>query len=202
MFGGAYDNVQAEGRPKYGALNYRRRPIGGAPRFGSSFLRLKPEVLARTTFCYPDSVFEPQHFATATKMSLIALAQADRREPLDDAIEAHVHGPVRMDQDVEALVLDPSFRDGIVEELARKLPCALEWHPGFRLSCAELAAHPDHRGSEVVDLGMTISRDGALTPVLLGEAANSGRHDPHAIKKVWHYLARFGSESTRWRISG
>lgn len=197
MFGGAYDDVQAEERPKYGALNYRRRPIGGAPRFGSSFLRLKPEVLARTTFCYPDSVFEPQHFATAAKMSLIALAQADRREPLDDAIEAHVHGPVRLGMDVEALVLDPSFRDGIVEELARKLPCALEWHSGFLLSCPDLASRPDYRGSEIVNLGMTIAREGVLTPVLLGEAANSGRHDPQAIKKLWHCLARFGHESIR-----
>jgi hypothetical protein len=41
---------------------------------------------------------------------LIELAEADDRDPLDDYIEAQVHGPVRLDADVEALVLDPSFR--------------------------------------------------------------------------------------------
>src|SRR5699024_11969950 len=36
IFGGAYDGAPARERPKYGALNHRRNPLGGAPRFGSS----------------------------------------------------------------------------------------------------------------------------------------------------------------------
>ena len=51
-------------------------------------------------------------------MSLIELAEADDRDGLDDYIEAQVHGPVRLDRDVEALVLDPSFRDTDVEQAA------------------------------------------------------------------------------------
>jgi hypothetical protein len=192
MFGGAYDSAPAHERPKYGALNYRRRPTGAAPRFGSSFFRLEPGVLARTTFCYPDSVFEPHHFGTMTNMSLIALAQSDHRDPLDDAIEAHVHGPVRLASDVEALVLDPSYRGTSVEESARELPCGIEWHPGFLLTADKLSRHPDYRGPEVVALGLTIAREGVLTPALLGEAANSGRYDAQALKKVWHCVARFG----------
>ncbi|WP_202887990.1 DUF3626 domain-containing protein [Kribbella solani] len=30
-------------------------------------------------------------------------------DDLDDYIEAHIHGPVRLDTDVAAVVLDPSF---------------------------------------------------------------------------------------------
>src|ERR1700722_3286657 len=55
LFGGAYDGGPATSRPKYGALNFRRRVVGGAPRFGSAHLRLAASVMERTTFCYPDS---------------------------------------------------------------------------------------------------------------------------------------------------
>ncbi|WP_261384015.1 DUF3626 domain-containing protein [Streptomyces sp. T12] len=34
-------------RPVHGALNCRRDPIGGAPRFGSSYFRLTAEALTR-----------------------------------------------------------------------------------------------------------------------------------------------------------
>ena len=76
IFGNAYDEVPASERPKYGSLNFRRRTTGGSPRFGSAHLRLTQETLARTTFCYPDSVFEPTHFGVALRMSLVGLAEA------------------------------------------------------------------------------------------------------------------------------
>ncbi|HET7303868.1 MAG TPA: DUF3626 domain-containing protein [Segeticoccus sp.] len=34
IFGGAYDEAPPGERPRYGALNHRERPVGGAPRFG------------------------------------------------------------------------------------------------------------------------------------------------------------------------
>lgn len=43
-------------------------------------------------------------------MSLAPLADAHGRDPLDDCIEAHMHGAVRFATDVEAVVLDPCFR--------------------------------------------------------------------------------------------
>jgi hypothetical protein len=57
IFAAAYDHGPAAGRPKYGSLNFRRRLAGGSPRFGPAYLRLAAHTLARTTFCYPDSVF-------------------------------------------------------------------------------------------------------------------------------------------------
>jgi len=195
IFGQAYDGADPAERPKYGALDYRRRAAGGSPRFGSAHLRLRPAVLRRSTFCYPDSVFEPAHFGTAQRMDLIERALADSKDALDDYIEAHVHGPLRLEDDVEALVLDPCYRGGIIEDLARRLPCALEWHPGFRLLVDILRRHPDYRGQDIVDLGARIADEDWLDPACIGRAAWSGRHDPQALKKVWHCLARFGDLS-------
>jgi len=197
MFGGAYDDAPAEIRPVYGGLNFRHKPVGAAPRFGSAHLRLTAASLARATFCYPDSYLEPTAFAVADRMSLIALATADRQDELDDYIEAQVHGGVRLDRDVEALVLDPGYRNTDVETAARQLPCPVEWHPGFRLSVAELRRHPDYRGRRYVDLGAELADDGHLTPRLIGDAARSGRYAEQDLKRVWHYLARFGAPAHR-----
>lgn len=194
IFGGAYDAAAPAQRPKYGALNFRCYPFGGSPRFGSAHLRLRPEVAARCTFCYPDSVFEPSHFGVAERCDLVERALAGEQDMLDDYIEAHVHGPIRLHEDVEALVLDPCYRGTPVEVLARRFPCALEWHGGFRLSVDVLRLHPEYRGPKFVALGIALARDGWLDPGVIGAAAAGGRHDPQDLKKVWHYLARFGAQ--------
>jgi Protein of unknown function (DUF3626) len=194
IFAGAYDTGPAADRPKYGSLNFRRRRVGGSPRFGSAHLRLAAEVLARTTFCYPDSHLQPAHFGVAARVStLVAMAEADEQDALDDYVEAHVHGPVDLAADVEALVLDPCYRGTPVGELAGKLACPVEWHGGFVLSTAELRRHPDCRGPEFVRLGEEIARDGRLDPAVVGDASRSGRYDEQALKRVWHHVARFGS---------
>ena len=198
MFGSAYDGADGRARPVYGTLNFRRKPVGGGPRFGSAHLRLNGAALARATFCYPDSHLEPADFGTADRMSLIELALADRQDDLDDYVEAHVHGTVRLDRDVEALVLDPSYRGTAVEAAARRLPCPVEWHPGFRLSVTALRRHPDYRGRQYVELGGRLAVDGHLTPRIIGDAARTGRYDPQALKRVWHYVARFGSPETTY----
>lgn len=199
MFGGAYDEAAPHERPKYGALNFRRRARGAAPRFGSAFFRLRPEVLGRCTFCYPDSVFDPRHFGAAQRMDLIAKALADRQDALDDYIEAHVHGPVRIDTDVAALVLDRCYRDTEIEALARRLPCPLEWHAGFRIDTAILRDHADYRSPRHARLGRELAADGYLDARLLGLARRTGRYDEQDLKKVWHYVARFGGHA---RLAG
>jgi len=89
----------------------------------------------------------------------------------------------------------PSYHDTDVEVSARQLPCAVEWHPGFVLSVGMLRRHPSFRGPEYVELGVTIARNGYLTPKVLGDAARTGEYEPQDLKKVWHYLARFGDRS-------
>jgi hypothetical protein len=178
-----------------GALDYRRSASGASPRFGSAHLGLRADVLQRCTFCYPDSVFEPAHFGTAQRMGLIDRALADDKDALDDYIEAHVHGPLRLNEHVEALVLDPCYRGTVIESLGERFPCAVEWHPGFRLAVETLQRHPAYRGQEYVDLGARIADGGWLDPACIGRAAWSGRYDEQSLKKVWHHLARFGDLS-------
>jgi hypothetical protein len=192
IFGGAYDEAPPAERPKYGALDFRRRHAGGSPRFGSAYLRLRAEATARATFCYPDSFFEPTSFGTARRMSLVALAGADARDLLDDYVEAQIHGPILLARDVEALVLDPCHDGTDVARAARDLPCAVEWHRGFRLRVEELERHPGYRGHEYVELGRSLAEDGTLTARAIGDAARTGRHDLQALKRVWHCIARFG----------
>lgn len=200
IFAGAYDDAPETDRPKYGSLNFRRRLVGGSPRFGSSYLRLAGHTLARTTFCYPDSVFEPRRFGVESRLStLIALAEADDKEPLDDYVEAHVHGVVDLGRDVEALVLDPCYRGTPTETAARRLDCPVEWHGGFTLTTAELRRHPEYRGPEFVRLGASLARDGRLDPRILGDASRTGQYDEQALKRVWHYVARFGAPEMRTR---
>ena len=193
LFDRRYDESAAPTRPVYGAWNRRADPYGGAIRFGSSYVRLRPEAVGRSTFCFPDSVFEPVDIGDRALLPhLCAMADASGLDDLDDCVEAHVHGPVRFDTDVEAVVLDPCFSGSDVERSSRSLGCAVEFHPGFRASPDQFDA--DYRGPRIVALAHRLSDE--LTPTVIGDAARSGSFDPQEIKQVWHCLARFG------RVSG
>ena len=195
IFGGAYDEREPSERPKYGSLNFSADPYGASPRFGSSYFRLAEHTLDRTTFCFPDSVFGPDLFGTAEAMSLVGAARAaEFDDPLDHYIEAHVHGVVDIGTDVEALVLDPSYRGTRIEEIAHSLTCPVLWHDGYAVDVEEIAEHPEYRGATVVDLAREIARGRRLTPAVLG-LARSASFDPQDVKKVWHYIARFGGRA-------
>ncbi|MFF0267996.1 DUF3626 domain-containing protein [Kribbella sp. NPDC004536] len=178
----------ATARPVYGVWNRNADVYGGAIRFGSSYLRLKPEGIERTTFCFPDSAREPAHFGDQTSLPyLCELADATESDDLDDYIEAHLHGPVRFGTDVDAVVLDPSFAGTPIETAARQLGCTVEYHPGFRAKPA--AFDPAYRGADTVTLAHQLGDE--LTPYLLGGATCP----PQAIKYVWHCLARYGRQT-------
>ena len=194
IFGAAYDDGPPASRPKYGSLNFRRRRVGGSPRFGSAHLRLTADSLDRATFCYPDSAAEPALFGIAARVSsLVKLAEADDRDALDDYVEAHVHGPIDIASDVEAVVLDPCYRSTSVEDAASRLGCPVEWHGGFAVTADAFLANPGYRGPEFARLGASLAGGGALTARLIGDTSRAGRHDEQALKRVWHYVARFGS---------
>lgn len=209
IFGHAYDDAPAAERPKYGALDHRRHPLGGAPRFGSAHLRLTAGALERTTFCFPDSVFEPTAVATSDRFGLFELVEHFDARPLTDEleategglldgyIEAHVHGPVRLARDVEALVLDPSFQGSPIDDQATMLGVPVEWHEGRRLAVETLAEHPAFRGPRTVEVGRRIADAGMLDAAVIGRAARSGREHPQHLKRVWHCVARFGTPSAR-----
>ena len=145
LFGDAYDSEPDEvERPVYGALDLLHDPFGGSPRFGSSFVILRVEVLDRTTLCVGDShagardvgtIDAPwcllaglaEQAAAGTLLDrplgvadLLALLDGPppRDRPLrslDGYVEAQVHGGVEIARDVEAIVLDPSFAGSAVE---------------------------------------------------------------------------------------
>lgn len=193
LFGTTYDEADWALRPKYGALNYRADPAGGSRRFGSCHLRLKPHMMGRTTFCYPDSHMQPENFGVADRMALIALADRNEQglDPLDDYIEAHVHGLLLIAEDVEVVVLDPSYRGTPVEESAQSLPCKVEWHDGFRMFADSLADCEAYRGAEVAKTLSRLLVDNAVTPLDIGTARVGGL-DPQLAKWAWHCVARFG----------
>jgi hypothetical protein len=131
---------------------------------------------------------------------------------LDDYIEAQIHGPVRLADDVEAVVLDSSFKDSgcgtaaVCDLLSVRYGVQVEWRDGFRLAPADI---PDEfRGAEVPRLALDLcSRLGVavVDPALIGAAARGVVDDPAAwaawgepaevlqlLKYLWHCLVRFG----------
>lgn len=194
IFGCAYDDRHPSFRPKYGALNYRYDPVGGSRRFGSSHLRLAPHVRSRTSFCYPDSHLEPSDFAVGDVGPLIAMAETNELDLdswLDNYIEAHVHGPLSIGGDVEAVVLDPSFRATAIEHAAVSLGCRVEWHDGFRLSLDRVADCEVFRGPVAANAIARIAEEKVVTPAILWRARDC-LLDYQTAKWVWHCIARYG----------
>ncbi|MEZ6049722.1 MAG: DUF3626 domain-containing protein, partial [Planctomycetaceae bacterium] len=137
------------------------------------------------------SFFEPIHFGNASHMGLIDACESDHCDELDRYIEAHVHGPVCLSRDVEALVLDECYHGTAVALDAMKLPVHVEWHSGFRVSLDTIHQYPDYRGPSILRLADSLAVDGWLTPEIIGMAAASGSYAYDDLKKVWHYVARF-----------
>jgi hypothetical protein len=189
LFSGRYDDAPAEARPVYGAWNRRADPYGGAVRFGSCYVRLRPEVVDRATFCFPDSVYEPTDSGDRRALPrLCALADESALGDLDDAVEAQVHGPVRFSTDAEAVVLDPCFAGTPIAAAAERLGCPVEYHPGFRVRSAAIG--PAYRGLHIVALAESLGP--VLTPDLIGRAARAGTQSYQDLKHLWHCLAHFG----------
>ena len=197
-FNGIYDHSTPPQRPKYGALNYQKQAMGASPRFGSACFRLKPHVLERATFCYPDSHLNPKEFSTYEHVfRLIELAKSGALDVLDNYIEAHIHGIVDLNNDVEAVVLDPVYKGSLIEDQAKMLPCRVEWHSGFELHVSVVEENSEYRGARYVELAKKLAKHGVLNPLILGMAIESGDYDPQDIKKVWHFLAKYGYVSNQ-----
>src|SRR5699024_10732982 len=142
MFGGAYDQADPASRPVYGAPDLDGDPHSPAPRLGSAHLRLRAGAPAPSTLAHPDRTLGPVLFGVADRMGLIGEYRRNERansgrgsawcrDPFDPYIEAHVHGGVKVPEDVDALVIDPSFDDHTVVETAGSRGIVVETHPGY-----------------------------------------------------------------------
>jgi hypothetical protein len=126
---------------------------------------------------------------------------------LDTGIEAQVHGPISLNEDIELLVADPAFAATptgvLLGQLATKYRFPLKWHCGFQLAVREVP--DDFRGPEMPRLARRIAgSDGMLDAAAIGTAEASLREHPeswedwggHAesiqrLKQLWHVLVKF-----------
>jgi len=218
MFGGVYDGAAPAVRPRYGVLDLLPYPDGGAPRFGSTHLRLRRDVLARCTFSWGDSVTRPTAVGTWARLGPVLEAASDADAPelagrprtgaarLDGYVEAQIHGGLRM-SDVEAVVTDPCYRGtavgGALARACERFGAELAWHAGYMLDPD--VVDPEFRGPAAAQLAREVAAGAPLDPAMLGRAAVAITTEPAAwarygdptgalqqLKYVWHHLAAFG----------
>ncbi len=127
---------------------------------------------------------------------------------LDTGVEAQVHGPVILNQDVELLVADPAFAGTpigrMLNELADRYGFELRWHCGFRLSVRDVP--DDFRGPAMPTFAQRVAgASGVLDAVPIGQAAASLHHNPEQwsewgdywdvvrlLRQLWHVVVHFG----------
>ncbi|RQW82295.1 DUF3626 domain-containing protein [Micromonospora globispora] len=132
---------------------------------------------------------------------------------LDDYIEAQIHGELSLARDVEALVVDPSFRNTetgrTLQDIAGRHGFPLHWHAGFELPVDGI--DPEFRGPAIPPLAARVhaefGRPGEpIHAALIGRAAASLVTEPQRwadrgptevtlqhLKQLWHVLVRFGT---------
>jgi hypothetical protein len=132
---------------------------------------------------------------------------------LDTQIEAQVHGPVDLQEDVELLVADPAFAPtttgDTLRELALRYGFPLRWHCGFRLAVGDVP--DDFRGPEMPRLAHRIAgENGLIDAAVIGTAEASLHHHPEVwrdwgsreevlqhLKQLWHVLVHYGAPAHR-----
>ena len=202
-FGGAYDDADASERPVYGAVDLSAlgyaQPAGhgAAPRFGSAWLALHPAAAARSSFCDPDSYWQPQHLGLWPHMDWQQLHCLALPDPLDHYVEAQIHGGLLLARDVAAIVLDPSFAGTATHAAAQRCGLPVRWHAGYQLTAGMLESAALYRGQPIgyalrdmlAHFATTV-----LTPFHLGQAQASDRYDGQTLKKAWHCMAHLGAQ--------
>ncbi|MFR9780997.1 DUF3626 domain-containing protein [Micromonospora sp. MS34] len=136
---------------------------------------------------------------------------------LDDYIEAQIHGELSLARDVEALVVDPSFRGTdvarILAGIADRNGFPLTWHAGFELPVDGVDA--EFRGPAIPPLAARVHAEFArpgepVDAALIGRAAASVVTEPERwadrgptevtlqhLKQLWHILVWFGAPAAR-----
>ncbi len=126
---------------------------------------------------------------------------------LNHYIEAQIHGDISLQDDVEMLVADPSFKKTplgkVLEELCRKYSIELFWHSGFVLRTDEVP--PDFRGPTMPSLAERIGQNNVIDASIIGAAVWDLTHNPASwsergpyeevlqeLKLLWHVLVKYG----------
>ena len=132
---------------------------------------------------------------------------------LDTQIEAQVHGPLDLQEDVELLVADPAFASTgtgkVLRQIAARYGFSLRWHRGFRLSAREIP--DDFRGPVMPRLARRIAgENGIIDAAMIGAAEVSLYRHPDAwgdwgsraevlqhLKQLWHVLVHYGAPAAQ-----
>lgn len=95
-------------RPIYGALAYRGpdQYFGAAPTYGKAFVRLKPEVMPRSTFTYDDS-FGTKIGDVRTHEYLPNVINRHMKRNSRGYLESQIHGGVDLANDVHSIHIQP-----------------------------------------------------------------------------------------------
>ena len=113
---------------------------------------------------------------------------------LDNYVEAHVHGVLQLREDIEAVVLDPNYRDTIVEKVARALGSTIEWTMGIELPTRREGDCFQFRGPAAAEALSRVAVQGVVTPAILGIARANGLENKTA-KWLWHCMVRYGQRA-------
>lgn len=123
LFNGLYDKAEPSERVKYGSLNIDSNPDGviSTKGYGDSYVILKQETKFRVTLVYGDSSGVRSHLYIGTPKYLGNILNYIPDDLLDTAvkvakgqninyksyqyIEAQIHGELRMDRDIDSLVI-------------------------------------------------------------------------------------------------
>lgn len=119
---------------------------------------------------------------------------AEKSHNLDHLIEAQVHGSIRLDRDVAALVADGSFASGAVGDSLRKMGAKFGFETTFNCGYelpVELVPK-DFRGPRMPDIARMVG--GIVTAKNIGNLAQNlpGDVTVQDLKLLWHILVRFG----------
>lgn len=104
-------------RPKYGALDLVRNSDGPAPRFGSCYFLLRPEVSSRSTFTYGGSQAAPKDVGTVDEFDAILAALLEECFTRDTALGVDNVRPKGMLELMKAL-----SKSTLVEANYKRLP--------------------------------------------------------------------------------
>lgn len=131
---------------------------------------------------------------------------------LDSCIEAQIHGPVNLRDDIERLVIDPAFDGTITGEILNEICCKYEIpiqrHCGFQLS---VDAVPDNfRGPAMPKLAQRVARNGLVDAAAIGAAEATLYLQPEMwrdwgsraevlqhLKQLWHVVVHYGTPRSR-----
>ena len=193
IFGGAYDDAEPSLRPKYGALDLHRRGYGAAPRFGSAHVRLAAQAARADDVLLPRQRLRARALRHRNGFRAGGRCGCGGRSTCSTTMSR---------PRCTASSTSPGMSRQSCSTRATAAPTSrptlagsdLRWSgtPATASTSAPCAPTRDFRGPDIVALGESLAEEGVVTPQVIGAAARSGQHDEQALKRVWHYVARFG----------